>query len=1344
MKKTAGTLAILCVTALIGALVLSPALTGCDLFNNKPEIDVEQVMDEAIAYANAAQLTVEVYYPESWGRSPQFGPLSSDSARQGFPFTVEFTVSAAYGFSAWRAYRTGDLGNKGEAALKGASPLTAAEAAISGGTDGRASVTVNITDPVTLIPWCEDRPRITQANPPLINSGISYARGQQVKIWFAAPLDPATVKFGEGFIEITGQTIGESSEPYDDPDTAGVHENGDLTGRAAGTSRFFKYPEYDTGSKTITIRPGDNGEDGTKLPPENLVITVTIGVNVHSSNGSGMASPVSFYYRTNTLEVKNVYTAENIWAIHEPLVSPSAEKFFYSGATVDRDRRLRKNASGRYEVTLYFTVQASNPTEMTDPPATFKIAELHYANLGGDAAMSLTKEGNRAVEDAETVTGTAGAIYRQLNGGAAAYYKIRYEWTSVPQPGIIRLIVLPYRDTGAEGDIAPDSWGNAHAEGRFAAVVLDNQPPSGNAGLSLSGAASVNGGVYNYSNTTQNKNLNITTNFSNVADNGGYGIPKMAASLDKPWTMDDPAALQWQWRIVTGGAQNWPDTDTWYTFSETSKSLDLSTVPGLDADTQRNIQVRFTDVLGNTTDWITMGTIVYYTPAYLPVTVWSADYSNTANTVTVYWTTPSIMDGVELSVNGGGAQHIIGTGAQTRTISGVPKINASGVLSGQGVTSVTGYTVTLTAYNTYGRAAPATVKIWNIPGMSVSNSAPAIEISDNENDNDDSDGTISLKNMAAGSANKKYVLVNDIDLTGSWTPKGTSASAFTGTFYGNGHTIKIGNITAAADMGLFGVVSGGTVRDLTVEYAGSVNGSGETRFGGIAGTASGAARFENVTVQGAFTYTQGNDAAFYAGGIAGLMQGTAVVSAAYSSLDLTVDKTTGAAGSVYVGGVAGSMGRPANGDAVTVEKAAVTGDITVGKTGPVSAPGTADTTTGLFVGGLTGFIRGTGNTDPTRAKLLESDYRQGNISVTNGTGVFKSGGAVGLANGNVKITGCSSRAGSFSTEKAGNDNKDYYAGGFLGQFYGAGDISGCYSDNSMVTNTSNSGFTGAVVGGGFAGMIGSGETVVVTYCYALGNVSVTGSTSSVYAGGFAGRFFPSASASYCYAAGNVKAYQGNIWAGGFAGDCGSLDNCYALGDVFADNRGAGVNPLQIGGLAGEVESNSTVEGCFAAGSVFAQDPRSPGASVAIYAGGLVGQLYHSTTLLQNSVALGASVTATGPGTVKDLGRVYGRKHTSAAPANNHAYNDMKFYQSGIYGAGGITPTTPTSTDATGADGKDAHPGITHNPAFWSGTAVANGSGGLGFSPTHWIFTRVSLDDHPILRSSPNGPAMGGQ
>ncbi|MDR1222275.1 MAG: class II glutamine amidotransferase, partial [Tannerella sp.] len=572
--------------------------------------------------ADYPEATVRVNYPGDWGRSPQFGEISP-KPRKGIPFGVSFSPIEAYEFIRWRAAKTADYNNGNPTVF-----LADSEVAITEGTDGAASVTLNIVGDITLIPWCRDRPRITQANPPLINTGISYTRNQPIRLWFAAGLDRATVKFGAGFIEISAQNIGGTGGAYDDPDTP-VNENGDLTGsRRTGTAQFFKAPEYDEQEKTVTIRPGNN--DGDKPPPGDVLITVTVGAGVKGSNGSEMVKAVSFYYRTSTLETQNVYTAENIWAIHNPTDSPGAEKFFYTGAETSRDRRLWKNTSGNYEVTLYFTVQASNPAEMTYPPNKITVAELAYANLaGGDLGAVSAVETVFDVEDAETGTGTAGAIYRQNNSGGTFYYKIRYEWTTTPQPGIIRLIVLPGRDQNGDGnyagagDIAPDSWGNAHAEGRFAAVVLDDQPPSGSPVLSLSGQASVSGGVYNYSNTVEHKNLKIEMNPGSVADNGGFGIHQTAATQDRPWTMDDPAALKWQWRVVTAGTQNWPaNNDAWHPFSDTTQTLDLSTVTGLDANTRRDVQVRFRDSLGNinTADegWIAMGTIVYYTPTYSP------------------------------------------------------------------------------------------------------------------------------------------------------------------------------------------------------------------------------------------------------------------------------------------------------------------------------------------------------------------------------------------------------------------------------------------------------------------------------------------------------------------------------------------------------------------------------------------------------------------------------------------------------------------------------------------------------------------------------------------------------
>ena len=75
-------------------------------------------------------------------------------------------------------------------------------------------------------------------------------------------------------------------------------------------------------------------------------------------------------------------------------------------------------------------------------------------------------------------------------------------------------------------------------------------------------------------------------------------------------------------------------------------------------------------------------------------------------------------------------------------------------------------------------------------------------------------------------------LTADIDLGNeAWTPIGPDkGSSYTGTFDGKGYTIKNLNVSGSGNIGLFGYVSGGTIRNLTV--AGSVTATGG-RAGGI-------------------------------------------------------------------------------------------------------------------------------------------------------------------------------------------------------------------------------------------------------------------------------------------------------------------------------------------------------------------------------------------------------------------------------------------------------------------------------------------------------------------------------
>jgi hypothetical protein len=85
---------------IIGALVLSLAVAGCDLLSNKPEIDVEQAIDDAVREANAPVINVEVSRTMA-GISNPIGSLAG--IKQGIPFRLNFSVNPNYGFIRWAA-----------------------------------------------------------------------------------------------------------------------------------------------------------------------------------------------------------------------------------------------------------------------------------------------------------------------------------------------------------------------------------------------------------------------------------------------------------------------------------------------------------------------------------------------------------------------------------------------------------------------------------------------------------------------------------------------------------------------------------------------------------------------------------------------------------------------------------------------------------------------------------------------------------------------------------------------------------------------------------------------------------------------------------------------------------------------------------------------------------------------------------------------------------------------------------------------------------------------------------------------------------------------------------------
>jgi len=217
------------------------------------------------------------------------------------------------------------------------------------------------------------------------------------------------------------------------------------------------------------------------------------------------------------------------------------------------------------------------------------------------------------------------------------------------------------------------------------------------------------------------------------------------------------------------------------------------------------------------------------------ITTWSASYNG--NAITVGWTiTGTVTVAAHYRVNQGADILLPGEGL-TRTISGVSPPNGSGVIEGIGVSNIQEYEVflDLLVEGVKSNTGSLSFKVWNFPGMSVSNTNPAYEVIDAASALDTTARTVGLANLTLNNTNVKYVLANDIGVSGH-TPIGTSTSPFTGKFYGAGRTITVNGINASAQYtGVFGDVNGtnAEIRDLSVYYTGSA-GTSAIRAGGIA------------------------------------------------------------------------------------------------------------------------------------------------------------------------------------------------------------------------------------------------------------------------------------------------------------------------------------------------------------------------------------------------------------------------------------------------------------------------------------------------------------------------------
>lgn len=232
---------------------------------------------------------------------------------------------------------------------------------------------------------------------------------------------------------------------------------------------------------------------------------------------------------------------------------------------------------------------------------------------------------------------------------------------------------------------------------------------------------------------------------------------------------------------------------------------------------------------------------------------------------------------------------------------------------------------------------------------------------------------------AFASANKYFKLGADIDLAGvDWTPIGTyssnlSASAFVGTFDGNGH--KIMNIsfndTTKSNAGLFGYLYNATVTNLIIENA---NITASSRAGALAG-ASQLSKVYRVKVVNSSVRVTYNGSGYGGGLIGEVTDGTEIEECA-------VRNTTVSGVKYAIGGLLGQLKVTDKTKPVIVKNCYVEG-------GQVSSDYSSSTASG-------GFICNYNITDASAAQVV-NNYAA--VKVVNGGGFIGYVPSSGLKSG---------------------------------------------------------------------------------------------------------------------------------------------------------------------------------------------------------------------------------------------------------------------------------------------------------------------------------------------------------
>jgi hypothetical protein len=1295
-------------------ILLCPLLfiCACDLFNGPVQRDFLAQIDEEIAWSNAERLTVRVDYNPQWGSSPQQGALNSDHTRQGYAFDVEFNPLPGYGFEEWLAFTTDaynglDLAQTAsqvkEYSLNGNGvDITAGVNAVGAQT---ATVTINITEPVTVVPWCGNRPRLDRrTNPPLDPIMTPFPYDQRVNIWFNMNIKHPTVALGES-IAITGVNLadnplhGSRGEPF--------NGDGDLT-------QYFDLEFPDT--HRVTLAPKADTAGSLAL----LSISVRVGPGIENENGIPMAGAETVSYQTDSSQAQKAYRAADIAASPDGISRWFADSATYPWNSPSIDRRFNLAAN---TVSLRFSV---NPPEgAPSTPDMITIIERRAYDLRGFNA-----------------SGQSSTDYRNIIP-AGGTYSLTHQLKTTDS-GIIQLIVLPSYNN-ADSPVLPLDVNTAISEGQYVTVVIDNAPPNlSNPGARLNTPSSIESGtgIYVYGREKEPEGITLTlAGLENLVDNGTQGGIPASQAWGVPWTMDDAGNLFWHVRI---GEESHAERQTnaeklrvhnGSTFTDT---WNLAAITGLTNADGYRVYVKFEDGIGNISlDWIDTGLRVKYSNAQInTVSGLRAVCNDAGNTISVTWAEPgeylypeivirSYRAGASGDVFESETRHDFGKAKAGSHAIPVSTLTTSGVRDGNPASGVYGYEIKVITYNTAGTAETPSIWVYNISGMDTQLGTVRIE-SGNQ------------LTVAAGDLAKNIVLTRDMVLSGH-----NPIANFTGKFYGNGHTVTVGGFASGANVGLFGIANNALIRDLSVVYTGtaSINGStATTSVGGIAGQAIGSTEILNCIARGetaSSVLSVSAGAETRLGGIAGYMSGTARIENCRAALNVTL------AGSVsnayHVGGVVGNR-TGSDSTSVSLKSINSVATVSMNKTnatgvnncggvagyleytnmadcvfgGKIDIPGTysANTNGESYIGGLVGEY----------AKKGEADncHVTGSIIVnSSGTSVINMGGVVGRISGTSSsrtvIRNSNYSNGEIRFESSGNATYQRI-GGYVGEMWNYGGIENCVSQAISVTGLSTANISNLFIGG-FGGEL---NQATISNCSSTSMVIVPAShtsTGGVRAGGFAGTTLSvdgvPTTMTNCFATGSVNVHsQGNSGAqgsmnhiGGFVGlaanneytnsAVNTFNKCYAKGDVSAVQYGSGtvIGNFNVGGLVGTACATEISE-CYATGRVEARKG-SGGTTAPIIAGGLVGFLGWTSNI----------------GGVAQMSAIWDSYATGDVIADN-PFANAAVYAGGLVGYIQIVDSTQKAVRHSFAAGSVSAKNLSSTTGVWAGGIAGYKQSGL--------------------------------